>query len=66
MKANEYNLIERCIEDGIRRGINRAHKHLNDSEIPSRELLEQRIHESIMLEICEWFDFSDITREDHG
>lgn len=66
MKANEYNLIERCIEDGIRRGINRAHKHLIDSEIPSRELLEQRIHESIMLEICEWFDFSDITREDHG
>lgn len=60
MKAKEYLLIERCVEDGITRGINRAHKYLTgDSEIPSREQLHRYIQESVMLEIAEWFDFEE-------
>ena len=60
MKAKEYILLDRCVEDGIMRGINRAHKHLNVDEVPSREQLQRYIQESVMLEICEWFDFPAI------
>ena len=60
MKAKEYFLLERCIEDGIQRGINRAHKYLDDNQLPTREHLQRYIQESVMLEICEWFDFEKV------
>lgn len=63
MKAKEYLLLERCVEDGILRGINRAHKHLIDDEFPSREELEMHIQQAIMLEISEWFDFEELKYE---
>lgn len=59
MKAKEYLLLERCIEDGIQRGVNRAYKHLNPEEHPSKESLEECISDAVMLEITEWFDFGD-------
>lgn len=56
MKAKEYQIIERCIEDGIRRGWTRAHKH---TETPSSTHIGEEIFSAIMLEISEWFTFPE-------
>ena len=56
MKPKLLSLLERCIEDGIALGYNRAFKH-NDS--PSKEEFQHEIHKAIMNEIYEWFDFPE-------
>lgn len=52
MRPDVRKLIERCVEDGIARGINRAHKH---TDAPTREDLEEAIMRAVLLEIDEWF-----------
>jgi hypothetical protein len=54
MTPNSYKLIQRCVEDGIKLGINRAHKHI---EKPTAEQLTNAIEQAVMHEIYEWFDF---------
>jgi hypothetical protein len=54
-----YNLLSRCIEDGIRRGYRRAHKHV---ESPAEDSIFLNIEECIMGEITEWFDFEEFKR----
>jgi hypothetical protein len=56
MKAKEYNLIVQCVENGVRTGWNRAHKH---TDTPDDEAIQQAIEDAVMNEICEWFDFED-------
>lgn len=60
MKANAYRLIERCVEDGVSLGYNRAFKH-NDN--PSQAHIEDQIIQAIMTEVCEWFDFNEHEQE---
>jgi len=55
MKVKEYNLIARCVEDGIMRGWNRAHKH---EHIPDPQTIRDAIESEVLNEICEWFDFN--------
>ena len=57
MKAKIYPLLERCIEDGLRRGYRRAHKYV---EKPTEEAIFEEIERCIMGEICEWFDFAEL------
>lgn len=54
MKAKEYALMQRCIEEGIQRGHTRAYKH---TETPLKTHIENEIYEAIMAELCEWFDW---------
>jgi hypothetical protein len=56
MKPNAYLLLIRCIEDGIRLGYNRAHKH---TDTPSEQTLKNEIENAITNEICEWFTFDE-------
>lgn len=56
MKAKEYRLIELCVENGVKLGIRRAYKHVDE---PSKEEIEQAVENAVMLEISEWFDFED-------
>jgi len=47
-----YQLLERCVYDGIAMGYERAYKHndyLDDDHI------KECIHREVMNEICEWF-----------
>lgn len=60
MKANEYKLMDRCIEEGVQLGFHRARKH---TEEPSQSQLMESIRNAIMLEICEWFEFDEIKQE---
>ena len=57
MKPKVYNLLDKCVADGARLGVDRAYKH-NDN--PSRQTIEHEVYEAITNEICEWFDFEDI------
>ena len=49
-------LIEQCVEDGVKRGYYRAHKHTVN---PSEEAICSSIEEAIMGELYEWFDFDE-------
>ena len=60
MKAKEYILIERCVEDGIARGMYRAYKH-NDS--PTEEQIKTEIQNEVMNEISEWFTFEEFKND---
>lgn len=57
MKVDHYRLIEQCVENGIRTGLHRAHKNIED---PTEEQIADKISQAIMHEICEWFRFEDV------
>lgn len=61
MKANEYRLLVRCIEDGVQYGWMRAHKHTDE---PDEELIKEQITQAVINEICEWFEFPDLYGEE--
>lgn len=46
-------VLEMCLENGIKLGLNRAYKHDDD---PPREVMENVILEAIKDEIYEWFE----------
>jgi len=56
MKAKTLLLLERCVEDGIDRGYQRAYKHDDD---PTKHQIKDRIFEGVMNEIYGWFDFGE-------
>lgn len=57
MKANDYRILARCVEDGIEAGHRRAFKH---TDSPSQEHVNDAIRDAVMAEICEWFIFEDV------
>ena len=54
MKVNEHMLLERCIEDGLRDGWRRAHKHV---EQPTEVGMTESMWDAIWLHIDEYFNF---------
>jgi hypothetical protein len=52
MKVNEYQVMRDCIQAGINRGWQRAHKH---TETPSPEQVLEAIEDAIMLQLAEYF-----------
>jgi len=54
MKANDYVIIDECVDIGTRRGVQRAFKHTED---PTLDQIEQAVHDAVMLEICEKYIF---------
>ena len=57
MKPDTYRLLERCVEDGVKSGLHRAYKHVDE---PTDELICDKITQAIMNEISEWFCFEEI------
>jgi len=56
MKAKVRVILEMAIEEGVRRGYSRAHKHNED---PSEEIICETIEECVMSAIYEYFTFDD-------
>lgn len=56
MKPKLFPLLEQCIENGLKCGYNRAHKHIDN---PTDDQIFDQQHSAIMGEIWEWFDFED-------
>lgn len=51
-----YSIMSDAVERGIAYGYNRAHKH---TDKPAEETIRQQIHDAVMLELTEVFDFGD-------
>lgn len=49
-------VLDMCIENGLKLGFSRAHKH-NDQ--PTEQQIIEKQFQAIMDEIYEWFDFED-------
>lgn len=60
MKANEYQLMVQCVEEGYKYGYHRAHKHTDD---PTPEQLAMEIQQAIINAMTEWFMFEDQQRD---
>jgi hypothetical protein len=56
MKVKYAAILDRAIEDGVRRGYRRAHKHV---EKPEEEAILGHIQDCVMGEIYEYFSFDD-------
>lgn len=56
MKVNTYKLIEKCVEDGTKYGMDRAFKY-NDA--PTDQDITDEVVSAVMQELCEWFEFSE-------
>ena len=54
MRVNIRQLLETCVERGVRDGYRRAHKH---TDSPSPDALQTYIEDAIWLEIDTFFDF---------
>lgn len=64
MKAKEYHVLHRAVEEGLQAGWNRAHKYVAEDDLPEidaiREHLLITMHDAVMLVITEWFDFDAV------
>lgn len=56
MKANEYQVLDMAVEEGVNAGINRAFKH---TEKPTPEQISDAVKCAVLSSICEWFRFDD-------
>jgi len=56
VRVNAYNVMARCVEEGVEIGWNRAHKH---EDLPSWDLIRERIAQEVLNRICEDFTFNE-------
>jgi hypothetical protein len=56
MKPRFHVILEQAIEEGVRRGWRRAHKHV---ENPTEESVWEQIEDGVMSSITEYFSFED-------
>ena len=56
MKPKFYVILEQAIEEGVRRGYSRAHKHV---ENPTEGSIIEHIQENVMSAIHDYFTFSE-------
>lgn len=57
MDAKSYKVMEMAVEEGVRHGWHRAHKHLGPGQAPSEGSAVGTITDSVMLHISEFFNF---------
>lgn len=50
-----YDILDRCVSEGIAMGYTRAFKH--DSR-PSEDTIKENIHREVMSEICAYFSIN--------
>jgi hypothetical protein len=58
MKARDSLVLERCVETGIRLGLNRARKHAVH-KAPTEDEVVEAILRAVMHEAGEWFVFEE-------
>jgi hypothetical protein len=54
MKAKEYEVLRRCVDEGVAYGLTRAYKH---TSTPEEETIKGAIEQAVMDAISEWFTF---------
>ena len=61
MKPNFRKVLEMAVEDGVRYGYSRAHKHVDK---PSEGAIIDNVTEGVMHYLYEWFEFEDEYKDD--
>jgi len=56
MKPKIRVILEQAIEDGVRRGYHRAHKHV---ENPTEDAIIEQIEDCVMSAITDYFTFDE-------
>ena len=56
MKPKIYVILEMAVNEGITRGWHQAHKHVDD---PSPEMIKEKIEDTVMAAIMDYFTFED-------
>lgn len=59
LRPKVYEALSRCVDNGCNYGYNRAHKHMDEGQVPSQESLVERIASAVMDEIAENFHVDD-------
>jgi len=59
MKPKTYPILVDAVENGVKYGYHRAHKH-NDN--PDQDQITDAIISAVINEICEWFEFDDLEK----
>jgi hypothetical protein len=54
MTPNHRKLLELCIENGLKRGFMRAHKH---TDKPDERVITEAVERAIWEELDEWFNW---------
>jgi len=57
LKPKTYRILSEAIENGVKYGYHRSHKHTDD---PDPEQVKDTIITCVMNEIFEWFDIDDL------
>lgn len=63
MRPRTYSILDRAVEEGVKLGYNRAHKHTSK---PTEALLLERIQDAVMEKICEVFEFDNDIAENEA
>ena len=61
MIPKTYELLDRCVDEGISFGYARAFKH---TDSPSEAAIHESIHREVMSQLCEWFEFKGVTEDE--
>ena len=56
VRLNTYKIVSDAIENGIKYGYRRAHKH---TENPSEDTIIEQIHLAVMNDLCDIINFDD-------
>lgn len=56
VRANVYRIMDEAVENGVRYGWRRAHKH---TETPDEDMIVDEINRAVMSELCEYLIFDD-------
>jgi hypothetical protein len=56
VRVKAYEVIRRAVEEGVRYGWNRAHKH---DEKPDPDATREAIQDAVLNELCEWLIFDE-------
>jgi len=61
MRVRAYEVLHRAIEEGLEYGWRHAHKH---TDKPDEASLKEEVLQGIVNEVCEVFDFDEVSRAD--
>lgn len=56
MKANEYQVLQTAVDEGVSWGFARAYKY---TEEPTEDQLREAIKQAVLDSICDWFKFDE-------
>jgi len=56
IRINAYDIVRRAVEEGVRYGWNRAHKH---TDKPDEAAILEHIENAVLTELCEVLKFDE-------